>query len=809
MQCGRMVLASNDLHASRPARPSARFVAWPSKAVEAIPRLLDWRRHSRSALKPTIAQRVFLVGALPIAITALMGFLSILLLGRADVARQGALDASTVYRQGVSAMSASDAYLDADPSDRTRFSAGFSASITGARRGLASLSARSPEPEERAAIQSTMEALDRYARQMDQLMATTAWNDGLVAEMDKRLGHLISLTEEARERQHVSNLDIVKTLRARSGVLVATREIVAAQQALRLAIADASLMAASGRAVSEDRLSVSFEAARIRNAYEVYRHASMGRPTPPLDDAILDEDAVLRTNIVAARDSLARLDRQLKVDVTAERTLQTELLELFSYSVEASETEQATQNIAIETLKLGDETGQVIARREGAQIAEIVDRSRALGERISSLPISPLIQSDMLDALEDWREALKAAEEGLRAQGAVRTDMSDRAEFLLLQVASLNATLSANADRIGSQVRQIIVFGGGAAFLLAALAALLTARSITRPLKRLEQGMIAGAFNTGADRMSDTDRRDELGAMARATNRFLTELERRENALRRAKEDTEESLERLRETQSELIQAEKLASLGQLVAGVAHEINTPLGVALTTATVMAVDVERFQHQTSSGGVTKAAFDEFVRRMDEGSRLTVANVERSASLVQSFKRVAADQASGERRTFLVEAFTRDLFTSLGPMGKRAGHRLEIACEPDLEIDSYPGALSQVLTNLLSNVYAHAYRPGETGTITVLIARRDCDELRITFSDDGRGIDAAHRSKIFDPFFTTGRASGSTGLGLHIVYNLVTVTLGGTITLRSNTPRGSTFIIDLPLSAPTPMASEPLA
>ncbi|WAP70671.1 sensor histidine kinase [Jiella pelagia] len=283
-------------------------------------------------------------------------------------------------------------------------------------------------------------------------------------------------------------------------------------------------------------------------------------------------------------------------------------------------------------------------------------------------------------------------------------------------------------------------------------------------------------------------------------------LNKRETALFSAKEETEHALDQLKRTQGELIQSEKLASLGQLVAGIAHEINTPLGVALTTATVMRQETERFRKATSEGKITRQAFDDFVKRSGEGAELIDANLERAAGLVASFKQVAADQASGERRSFQMNDFVADLFRSLGPMRKRYPHEVSVDCEADIAMSTHPGAISQILTNLLTNAYAHAFAGDESGKISVVVRRKGPDEARIVFSDDGRGISSQNLGRIFDPFFTTGRASGSTGLGLHIVYNLVTVTLGGTIVASSEIGGGTRFVIDIPRVRETPPPAE---
>jgi signal transduction histidine kinase len=321
--------------------------------------------------------------------------------------------------------------------------------------------------------------------------------------------------------------------------------------------------------------------------------------------------------------------------------------------------------------------------------------------------------------------------------------------------------------------------------------------------------MMGLASGSDAGPIAEAERRDELGDMARATNVFVTEIRRREQALRRAKDRADTALAELQKTQTDLIQAEKLASLGQLVAGVAHEINTPLGVALTTATLVGDEARRFREAAATGQLQRSVLQRFVERMTEGSQLLYANLTRAADLVQSFKQVAADQASGERRSFDMKEWLHDLLTSLGPMLRKKGHDVSVECPPDLTVDTYPGALAQVLTNLLTNAVSHAYDEGQAGRILIRVSQPQRDMLRIVFSDDGRGIPPENLGKVFDPFFTTGRSTGSTGLGLHIVYNLVTQRLHGRIDLESEVGKGTRFIIDLPASTPEAAPEERVA
>jgi signal transduction histidine kinase len=474
--------------------------------------------------------------------------------------------------------------------------------------------------------------------------------------------------------------------------------------------------------------------------------------------------------------------------------------------------EQATQNIAITTLKLGSRTADALSTRDVASAREVLADSHALANTVASLPISPLIQSEMIDAIDHWREGLATTTEGLEGQNQIIVDMDATADALIASAGNLNDLFTSDADRIGRVVRNILLLGAAIGLLLGAGTAFVVARSITEPLRRLQEKMIDLAADPRSGQIAEANRRDELGSMASAVNFFVHEISRREDALRLAKDQADATLAELRETQTNLIQAEKLASLGQLVAGVAHEINTPLGVALTTSTALDREVGNLGDRIQAGRMSRSEFSGALSRLTEGSRLLLSNLTRAIDLVYSFKQVAADQASGERRRFDMRTWLDELLTSLGPVLRKSGHEVSVECPDELTLDTYPGSLAQVLTNLVMNAIVHAYPQGRTGHLAIRVRQLDPSSLRLTFADDGLGIAPEHLGKIFDPFFTTGRDRGGTGLGLHIVYNLVTAKLQGSIDVESVPGEGTRFTIDLPLTVsdraaePTPIRRE---
>ncbi|MEG4528853.1 GAF domain-containing sensor histidine kinase, partial [Microcoleus sp. C2D2] len=256
------------------------------------------------------------------------------------------------------------------------------------------------------------------------------------------------------------------------------------------------------------------------------------------------------------------------------------------------------------------------------------------------------------------------------------------------------------------------------------------------------------------------------------------------------------TLDTLKATQSKLVESEKMASLGGLVAGVAHEINTPIGVGVTVASALAENTTEFASTYKSGKMKRSELEEFLDIAIQSSNTLLTNLNQAAALIQSFKEVAVDRSSEERRTFIVRDYLDEILIQLKPTLRNSKHSIEIKGDTKIAIDSYPGALSQVVTNLLMNSLIHAYEPGESGQL-VFDWQQEGSRLRLEYSDDGKGIPPENLSKIFEPFFTTKRGQGGSGLGLHIVYNLVTQKLLGEVECKSKVGVETKFIIKLPL------------
>ena len=255
------------------------------------------------------------------------------------------------------------------------------------------------------------------------------------------------------------------------------------------------------------------------------------------------------------------------------------------------------------------------------------------------------------------------------------------------------------------------------------------------------------------------------------------------------------TLEQLQSAQDELVQAEKMASLGGLVAGVAHEINTPIGVGVTAVSHLKERADHVAQLFRDGGLRKSDFAEFVEAATASSGIIQTNLNRASDLIKSFKQVAVDQTSEEKRRINVLEYAEEVLESLKPNLRRTLHEICVQGDRDVLIDTHPGALSQVITNLVMNSVIHAYDEGDVGHIQLTI--QDCgDRVSVLYADDGKGMDEDVCSKIFEPFFTTKRGSGGSGLGMHILFNQVTQTLGGSIELHSTPGRGTAFEISIP-------------
>ncbi len=259
--------------------------------------------------------------------------------------------------------------------------------------------------------------------------------------------------------------------------------------------------------------------------------------------------------------------------------------------------------------------------------------------------------------------------------------------------------------------------------------------------------------------------------------------------------EIERTGEELEQTRKGLIQAEQMAVLGGMVAGVAHEVSTPMGVALTAASYLAEQTQALRRVVAEGRIRKTEFDDYLKVASEAADVIQANARRAAELMHGFKRMAADQTSSERRIFNLRHLLDEVLISLSPRLRQGGHRVSIGCAETIEVDSYPGALSQILTNLIMNSMQHGYDRGQSGVLQISVREIDPDQLELYYADDGKGVPIGHQKHIFDPFFTTRRNEGGTGLGLHIVSTIARNLLKGSVALEP-LEKGTAFRVCFP-------------
>lgn len=276
----------------------------------------------------------------------------------------------------------------------------------------------------------------------------------------------------------------------------------------------------------------------------------------------------------------------------------------------------------------------------------------------------------------------------------------------------------------------------------------------------------------------------------------ITERRRIEKELSSSNQKLTQAIDKLQTMQAYLVESAKMASLGNLVAGIAHEINTPVGIGLTASSHLQEVTKEFSHLCMHGSPRRQDLTEYLQELHEVSTIIFKNLGRAGKLIQSFKQVSADQSSEFGRVFNLRKYLEEILLSMHPQLKKHDHHITLTCNEKLTLNGFPGAFAQVVSNLIMNSVIHAYNPADQGNITISVKVED-RHILLVYTDDGKGMNAQVLSKIFDPFFTTKRGHGGTGLGLHIVYNIVTQQFKGTINCESQSEHGTTFRIRLPL------------
>jgi PAS domain S-box-containing protein len=292
------------------------------------------------------------------------------------------------------------------------------------------------------------------------------------------------------------------------------------------------------------------------------------------------------------------------------------------------------------------------------------------------------------------------------------------------------------------------------------------------------------------------DTQDQLEALNHSLEQMVNA---RTRELSQSNEALKVTIDNLRLAQNQLIESEKMASLGGLVAGVAHEINTPVGVGVTAASFLKEKTELLGKLYESGAMRKSDLEVYLDQAKQSSSILLSNLDRASNLIKSFKMISVDQSTDLMRRFKLREYLEELFVSLHPPDKRVKVSVTVEGDPGLEIRSFPGTYSQVVTNLFMNSCHHGFTGRTEGRVGLLFWT-DSGRLFIRYRDNGEGMDEGTLRRIYEPFFTTRRNLGGTGLGMNIVFNLVNQKLGGTIRATSTPGQGTEFFLDLPLELP---------
>ncbi|AJQ97326.1 sensor histidine kinase [Gynuella sunshinyii] len=353
---------------------------------------------------------------------------------------------------------------------------------------------------------------------------------------------------------------------------------------------------------------------------------------------------------------------------------------------------------------------------------------------------------------------------------------------------------------------------------------------ISKPISKLSEGL--ANYRAGQIHLDDISithdglQNNELSDLLHQYHHLLERLREREKQIRAHNKNLEtevhqrteellitnnhllESLEKLKLAQQELIEQERLASLGELVSGVAHEVNTPLGVAITANSFLWEEVQQVAGQLTQNELTRTQMDSFMTSAEESCQILSDNLKRAAELIESFKQVAVDQTHEELRTLQMNSYIRTLVRSLQPQMKRSHVTIKLDLDESLTVTTYPGAIAQLLTNLIMNAYIHAYNQGQTAGNIVVSCHQVNNLIQLQVRDFGTGMDATTKAKVYEPFFTTRRSQGGTGLGMNIAYNLVTQKLHGKIDVKTEPGKGTAFLITFPSQAEIHPSAESL-